>query len=133
MALSQEIRKRLFAVLREAGVNDTDERHALIDTYTGGRTHSTKELNDNEALDLIHDLGTTMGSKSDRMRKKIIGIFRSMGVERDGKADMVKIDDWCVQYGYLHKGLNDYRAKELPKLIAQVERVYESWLKKVNK
>jgi len=133
MALTLSIQRRLFATLRKVGIKDSDERHALIGTYTEGRTESTRDLTDNEALDLIRDLGQSpQAAKSDRMRKKVIALFRSMGVEANGKADMVKIDDWCIQYGYLHKGLNKYATKELPKLISQVEKIYEKWLQKAR-
>lgn len=134
MALSERVRRRLFALLGEAGIKDTDDRHALIHTYTGGRTSSTKNLTDKEGLSIIEDISKMFPTNApDRMRKKVIALFRSMGVETQGKADMVKIDDWCVQYGHKHRPLNDYRVKELPKLISQVQKVYEDWLKNARK
>jgi hypothetical protein len=43
------------------------------------------------------------------------------------------VNVWCLKYSYLKKGLNEYTYEELPKLIRQFEKVYESYLKSVSK
>jgi hypothetical protein len=61
------------------------------------------------------------------MRRKIISMGREMGWHttdhRTGKlkANMERVENWCQEYGYLHKGLNAYTFEELPKLVTQME------------
>ena len=136
MALTRTIQRQLFAVLREAGIY-TDQRRDLIDQYTSGRTQSTTLMHDAEARRLIANVRqqfavSTGSQKADRMRKKVIGLFRSMGKEKSGKADMEYIEQWCIEKGAFKKRLNAHSTKELATLISQVSKVYEWWIKQVN-
>ena len=63
------------------------------------------------------------------MRKKLIHLAKEMGYTKDGKADMDKINAWCLHYGYGKKELNKYAYNELPKLLSQFEKVYEYYIK----
>lgn len=138
MALTDKVRRQLFAVLRKAGIEE-DQRHDLIHQYTEGRTNSTSKMWDSEARRLIANLQMEFNPqnadflKGDPMRKKVIGLFRSMGKEEKGKADMDYINKWVEEKGPFKKPLNKHTNQELPKLIAQVEKVYEWWIKQVNK
>lgn len=137
MALSLPVQRQLFAVLRKAGIDD-DQRRDLIRQYTDGRTDSTTGMYDVEAGRLIANVRQQYNPltdfwKGDPMRKKVIAICRSMGWEQEGKADMDRINAWCVDRGPYKKPLNNHTTNELPKLIHQVEQVYEWWLNQVNK
>lgn len=126
--ISNGLRNKIFAVLKEKKLLEEDARRALIYDLTKGRTDSLKEITPAEGVQLIHLLAPQDDhTKGQSMRRKLIGMFRSMGCEKSGPkgkvADMVKINDWCIRYGYLHKPLNAYRYAELPKLVSQVEQV----------
>jgi hypothetical protein len=69
---------------------------------------------------------------ADRQRKKIIAMMREIGYEyrnqphEGAKADMVRIKEWVLKYGYLKKDLNSYTVQELPKLVSQVQQYHSS-------
>jgi hypothetical protein len=127
--------RNLFRLLREAGL--TGRRHALIYEVTGERTESSKELTIEEYNKLKNDLNVIIQKedKADKMRKKIISMAREMRWEiiSEGKtkADIKRINDWCLKFGYLHKSLNQYTEAELPKLVTQFENVYISFIKSI--
>lgn len=133
--------RQLMAIFRTKNV-DTDAQQVMIHTYTDGRTSSKTEMTDTEAEQLIRDLNghnpavprSLVPLDGDRQRKKIIGIFRSMGWEKDGKADMERIQAWIVKYGkYNPKKLNEYTVRELPLLVSQVQMLHRGWIEYQNK
>ena len=67
------------------------------------------------------------------MRRKVIALFRKMGYECDGKADMRKIYAWAEKYGKYHKPLNGHNGKELSGLVSQVESMYQSFLRELHR
>ena len=104
----------------------------IANDYSNGRTGHISELNQAEAKALIDSLiqaPSRQGNASERMRKKIISLAHQMGWQVAGKADMERIDNWCKKYGYLGKGLNAYKYNELPRLVRQMETVFETYLK----
>lgn len=127
-----EIEKKL----NELGANVS--RSELIETYTEGRKKSLKELSDLEYKLFCQWLSQTLKSKevtnarenspANRMRRKIIALFAKMDYTNEDRADMERINKWCVKYGQFHKQLNDHSALELTQLTAQVEKVYKSYL-----
>jgi len=127
-----EIEKRL----NELGANLN--RVELIETYTEGRKNSLKELSAWEYKTFCNWLSQRLASTqaehargnspANRMRHKIIALFAKMDYVNDDRADMDRINKWCVKYGQYHKQLNDHNAQELIKLTAQVEQVYKSYL-----
>jgi hypothetical protein len=124
--------KLLMALLTKTGLQG--RRHAIVWDYSNGRTESSKELTDPETNRIIHDLekGFKELDRSDIMRKKIISQAHEMAWELPGhKADMARINDWCVKFGYLHKPLNQYKYTELPALVTQFDSVYRSFLKAI--
>ncbi|TAN18810.1 MAG: hypothetical protein EPN37_04420 [Chitinophagaceae bacterium] len=133
-------RKRLFYLIRQAKLPE-DARHALIHSFTHGRSESSHDLKEEEASDMIRYVGSLLEeeNRAEKMRRKIISMAHEMGWKmergRDGairrKADMKRINDWCQKYGYLHKSLNAYKYKELPALVHQFERMYLEFLKRV--
>jgi hypothetical protein len=110
----------------------------MVIEVTNGREHSTKQLTFEEANVMIARLDATVKERANKqqdkaqiMRRKIISCFREMNYVKGGKADMQRIYEWVIKYGYLHKTLNQYTAQELPKLVSQVEIVKKDYLKRV--
>jgi len=69
-------------------------------------------------------------SPENKMRRKIISLFRLMGYTADA-VDAVK--GWAKTKGYLKKELNSYTANELPELVSQAEIMYQKHLTEVHK
>ena len=113
------------------------ERSELIYSFTEGATTSLKDLSPAKYNEFCSWLKQTFGlvkkdwqdTPENKMRRKIIMLFKKMNyTTAKGKADMESINHWAVKYGYLKKPLNDYTAKELPKLVTQAERMYNSYV-----
>lgn len=110
------------------------DRSTLIWEFTQGEKSGLRDLSSVEYREFILYLNRILSNTNtnliaDKMRKKIISYFHKMGYQHDNcRINMVRVNDWCKKYGYLHKKLNDYNEKELPKLITQVEAVYTSFL-----
>lgn len=105
--------------------------------HTSLRTTHITEMTATEADALIASLRRLQEQRgavlpSNRMRRNIIAMAHEMRWELpNGKADMQRIDGWCCKYGYLHKPLNDYKVQELPTLVTQLKKVYETLLKAI--
>jgi len=122
--------------MKELGADPN--RAELILTYTQGRKNSLKELSDLEYKLFCQWLSQLVSGKeaeharqnspANKMRRKVIALFAKMEYVNDDRADMQRIDQWCIKYGQFHKRLNDHTAQELIKLTAQVEQVYKSYL-----
>jgi hypothetical protein len=50
-----------------------------------------------------------------------------------GKADMQRIDQWCMKYGHLHAPLNDHLGADLAKLVTTFKKVYDNYLDQLSK
>ncbi|SMO48311.1 hypothetical protein [Solitalea koreensis] len=134
--------RRLHQLLNATG--KLGRKHAFVYDFSNGRTESSSELLYNEATNLIRHLELMQTAeqgnnpdlaKADKMRKKIIAMARKMGWETgapaERKADMHRINRWCEEKGYGKKNLNSYTLTELPKLVYQFEKVYESFIKSI--
>lgn len=118
-------------------------RSELIFQHTKGQKQSLTELSHIEYTELIKHMQALIGErehgKADRMRKKIISLFRHMGYEwqvgttQVVKADMDRINRWCEKYGKFHKPLNHHNLSELAQLTTQAEQVYASYLQEIDK
>lgn len=116
-------------------------RSELIQQFTLGQKTGLSDLNNFEYSEFIKWLNQRFAlqkpekpeaQKNDvlqNQRRKIIALFRKMGYQKDGKADMQRIYQWVKEYGYLHKSLNQYNEQELPKLVTQAEKVYTTYLR----
>lgn len=134
MAITPSHIKKLHLLLNRAGINTPEDKAMLALQYSQGRTDRTSLLNDREYIALLNHLDKTYGDVDPGtvMRRKIISRAHEMSWEmEDGSADLDRIDNWCSKYGYLHKPLNSYTAKELPRLLTQFEKVYFDFLNKV--
>lgn len=121
---------KLYFLLQKLGI-DSELKQEMVYRFTNGRTSKSSEMNRNECQAMINELSNspTIG-KEDKMRKKIISLFRKMGyTTNDNKINMSAVESWVLKYGYLKKPLNKYRYNELPKLVSQAETVYQSFIK----
>lgn len=115
---------------------EPDEKKQFILSCTNGRAASTRQLTADEGQqvvdkiwDLIHELNTFQ--QADRQRKLIIHFAHLMGWQKpNGQADMQRINEYCIKYGYLHKPLMQYTSTELVKLVQQFQLMYLAYLKK---
>ena len=112
---------------------DEETYRGLIMQYTNGRSSSSKDMYWHEAKQLLDKLTGNNSEACIRQRRKLIGMAHTMGWEianvadpMKPKADMNRINNWCVKFGLGHKPLNDYNEKELPKLLTQFEAVLKS-------
>lgn len=110
-----------------------ETKEELIHTYTDGRTTSIRDLLFDEAKSIISALTSgevSIQSPANKMRRKILSMAHEMDWELStGQVDMKRINKWCVEYGYLHKELDQYTESELPQLINAFENMYLKHLK----
>jgi hypothetical protein len=116
---------------------DEETYRDLINQYTNSRSNSSKDMYWHEAAQLINYFDNCGNDSTNRQRRKMIGIAHTMGWNLFNetnplkpKADMDRINNWCVKFGFGHKPLNDYTTQELPKLITQFQAVFKSHLNK---
>ena len=136
--MTTQASKNTFLKLIDA-LNAADQygrRHDYAFRHSQGRTESTKELTETEAWAVMQELkqrfGIDLSDKMDRMRKKIISYAHQMGWQRGVKADMARINKWCVEMGPFKKPLNDHKEqKELATLVSVFEKIYKQYLNKL--
>ena len=138
--LMPAVNRHLHAELNRTGL--LIQKANLILGVTHGRTESSKEMTNLEANELIRWLKTQPSivapdPRCEKMRRKLIALAWQMNwttkADMIFKADMVRINAWCIKSGYLHKPLNDYLYNELPKLLSQFQAVYDSYLQSLYK
>ena len=102
--------------------------HEIAYNHSDQRTHHVSALTAVEAQKLIDFLKADddIATQCNTMRRKMISMAREMGwslpnPSKGGAmvADMARLDNWCIKYGYLHKPLNEHSLAELPKLLSQ--------------
>jgi hypothetical protein len=122
----------------------TQQKTNLVESFSNGRTTSSRELTDGEARELCNWLqgqptpskvpAVVAGHQPDalqRQRRKIIAIAHNMGWKtKEGKADMPRINAWCLQQ-FGKCPLNGYTAQQLPTLVSVFEKVYNQFLKAI--
>ena len=128
--------KTIHVLLHKAGMSDKDDKQNAILHFTANRTPSSKAMYKEEARALIEHLKAIDNTAvvDDKMRKKILSMAHEMDWRKAGtvKIDMDRVNNWCVKYGYLHKKLDAYTHKELPKLLTQFEGVYKDFINKLK-
>lgn len=114
------------------------QKESLVSSFTQGRTTHSSQMNDAEADELITWLRSQAKpsvNPANKMRRKILSMAHEMGWHtlQNGRyvADMHRINEWSLKYGYLHKPFNHYRHKELPRLVTQFENAYKTFINKV--
>ena len=127
--------RQLHACLAANGLLEREIKEDLVYNATKGRSKSTKDMNVKELSDTIQSLNgkapkvQTPNSESlDKMRKKVISIYREMGMnifsEPNQKmvADMPKIQESLINNW--NKELNDFNADELSKVIGVLNKKF---------
>lgn len=93
----------------------------LVLQFTGGRTSKSSEMSVDECTALIKKLQELSNQqrneiKLDKLRKTVISLYRTIGYNKDGKADMKRI--YTDVKNYWGKDLNEYTEQELIKIIS---------------
>jgi len=124
-------------LLSKAGVDEA-EKVKIVKHITRDRTSSLKDMSYNETQDIVTYLQGVTGQKAvdrpkekpgDDMRRKIISRAHEMHWKlSNGKVDMERVNNWCLQYSGKNKKLNHFTVAELPTLVTQFEFVYQSFL-----
>jgi len=112
------------------------DRAELVSEFSEGKKTSLRALTPHEYKEFLTALNNMLGAhwtkaqvSMDTQRKKIIANLRKVGYTLpDGRSDMQSIHTWVIKYGYLHKPLNAYRAKELPFLVSQAQNVTDKFI-----
>ena len=133
-------------------VNLKAAKEDIVMEVSKGRTVSVKELTFPEASELISALKKIQPAKKvdnddpcHKMRGKILSHAHELGwhkkdkhgvtirdpATQKAKIDFDRVNDWCVNFGYLHKRLDKYTYEELPKLVWQFQQAYKNYLKNI--
>jgi hypothetical protein len=125
--------KKLWALLVKLHI--AHQREALALAYSDGRTSSTKLLYREECEDLINYCLSQLPREPDKALerpkpskrwRKFFSLCYKLGWEKpDGKLDYDRINAWCLQYGHCHKTIKQIQESELPKLITQLQKIYD--------
>lgn len=112
-------------------------REELVKLQTEGKYTGLRYLSSREYYDLLKFMRSKLEEMEDpaleQMRRKIISRMRTMGYEKDGKADMKAIYTWVKKYGMHHKPLNSHTREELTSLTTQVDLMFDKHLEEVHK
>lgn len=136
--------QQIHAALHRLGL--LYDKANIVETYTGNRTRSSREMTTEEAEKMLGMLnaGLKINSeekeKKDKMVRHMIAMAHEMGWIKKGTRvtggklqqynDYSPLYEWVEKYGYLKKELNKYSYKELPKLVTQFKNLYADWLNK---
>ncbi|MGN6604543.1 MAG: hypothetical protein ACTHK8_18940 [Ginsengibacter sp.] len=132
--MNHQQNKTLYALLNATGL--LEQKANIVLSFTEGKSESSKDLTDAQANDMIAYLRRQQQAQEEpanKMRRRILSMAHEMHWYLPGarKLDMEHINDWCKKFGYLHKELNQYSYKELPKLVTQFSAVYNDYLNKI--
>ena len=134
--MNAQLNKQLHTLLSASGL--MNEKANLVLGFSDGKSESSKGLTDSEAREMISYLQKQKNDEKNaptenKMRRKMISMAHEMHWRLTGaqKVDMLRLNGWCIHYGYLHKKLNDYTYIELPKLVTQFTRVCKDYLNKI--
>ncbi len=143
MKHNPKLHRKFFMLLRTA--NGTDQKADLVNRFTEGRTNSSREMTDEEITKAIEYIEFMIGGmepsedfkRGDRMRKRIMSLCHQYGYtrydekKRKNVVDLDRLESWMIKYSYLHKSLNKYKYKELPRLVVQFQNVVYSYLNQI--
>lgn len=108
------------------------DRAEIIADFTEGRTESLKDLTVSEYRELIQSLNAMINhhkiqfDKNNQMRRKVIAILTQCGYVEHNRADMQRINQWCISHGHKHCILNEYDTDGLRILITQAENMLKT-------
>lgn len=118
---------------------DKELKQSFVASFTGDdQRSSTKQLTIYEAEEMIYFLKNgknctwahyAIFDKHNKQHLYLLSLAHQKGWthysdnNRKMVADLEAIGSWLRKYGYLHKPLKQYTAKELPKLITQFSKI----------
>lgn len=112
----------------------------IISGITAGRTASSREMNVDEAQAMITYLKSVPvqapkpPDAGDKMRKKLISLAYELhwAAPGDWKQAVAALDAFLTgPKSIFKKPLNKHTPAELVKVVSQMEKIYEKWLKAV--
>ena len=119
------LNRRLHGLLKQLGLSD--QKDNLIEGVTNGRSTSSKDLTDEEALTLIEQLTKRrVFKKQDKAKQlaKAFALFRVMKFTTDAaKLDYDRINNFCLSKTAAKKELTNMDKAELTTLIYQLEKI----------
>lgn len=118
------------AIKRLAQAGHRTSKEELVFEFTGGRTKSLRDLDNDELAALVLKLNNIVGNpKDDAIRKGIISQFKSTG---RSTRDAI---NWAENNGVggIKKNFNSYTTSELMKLLKVAKKVRSDFYKAVNK
>lgn len=127
--------RKLMTILGKLGI-DNDQRHELVYGWTGGRTNSTKELDDNELRKLIWKLENDFNfAKSTsalveiekrKKRSRVLTIAQRCGIHEG--TGFEKFNNFMLNRSIHKKELHKYSIEELDDLIKQFVALEQNYL-----
>lgn len=125
----------------------TANKPDIIESYSQGRTTSTKGLTMQEASELIGFLTNSQKDMnvSSKLMKKLFAMAFEMGwcpaekvIGPDGqikeKRNYSRLHAWVEKYGFAKKPLRSYTYNELPKLVSVFEeKIYNPYISNLQK
>ena len=138
MLRTLEQNKRLHKLLGMLKISG-EAKEDLIYSFTNKRETSSSKMEvrecqnlNNHLQHLVNELGFAEDDRANVMRKKILSVCHEMNWKlENGTLDWERLNAWLMKYGYLHKELNEYSYKELPKLVTQFENMIPNFYKKL--
>ena len=125
--------RHFFAIQKKLNKAGYDiDRKEIISLATNGHKRSLQLLSDKEYIKVINYMNYLVSQSGDtkddiaknRLRRKVISLLIDLGYVSHGKADMKRIYNWVLKYGYYHKPLNRHSREELIRLIGQVSAYF---------
>lgn len=124
--LTDHTRRRLFAIMREIGV-DQEERAEWLESMTYARFSSMKELPETVALDIISRLAKAKSMRLEarkRMGRKIIAMLaQELGWIQGDKPDYARINNLMQNKSPSRKPLWELPYEEMVKMVNMVEEI----------
>lgn len=136
---------QIHALLNKTGLQK--QKYTIAQSFTGREITSwMSDISKAEAEQIIRHLQklqppthlpSPQQEAGQRMRRKLISLARQCGWEVFKfpvmKADMERIDNWCLTYSPAKKYLNDMNIAELAQAITIFEtKIYIPYIKQVN-
>ena len=126
--MNAQLNKRLHAIITKNGL--VEQKSDLINGVTQGRSTSSKDLTDTEALNLIekleaqYPLSKAIAKIDNKQLNKAFFLFRKIGFTTlSDKLDYTRIDAFCLAKSKAKKKLTDMDSKELTDLIYKLDAI----------
>ena len=137
--MNQQNNRRFYALLKEHGLQEEKANVAL--QATNGRSESSKDITDAEAVVLFEKFGFTYNAytpsvkkpvddKKQRQMGKLFFTFRKAGFYNElDKPDYGRIDNFCLTKTACKVCIKDMTAENVTAIITQLELIIKNWKK----